>query len=84
MVELLGYLGAILLTLSAVPQLIKTYRTRKVNDLSIAMLLSWSFGCFSMFLYILVTQIQWPLLVNYFLNTTISVWIIILYYKYRS
>lgn len=84
MIETIGFLGAALLTISAIPQAIKTYKSKKADDLSISMLLSWSIGCFLMFVYVLLTSADIPLLVNYLLNTIVSVGIVVLYFKYRN
>lgn len=84
MLELFGYVGAFLLTMSAVPQLIKTVRTKKSNDLSIATLLSWSVGCVLMFFYVLETNFSYPLLFNYLFNAIISGLLSIAYFKYKK
>lgn len=84
MIEYIGFLGAALLTLSAVPQLIKTLKTKHVEDLSASMLISWALGCFLMFIYVLFTNLQLPLLLNYLFNTLVSGGIVYLYFKYRK
>ena len=84
MIEIIGYLGALLLTISAVPQLVKTLKSKKADDLSISMLLFWSIGCFLMFVYVLLTSGSLPLLLNYLFNTLVSAGIVGLYFKYRD
>ena len=44
MVNLLGGVAGVLTTLSFVPQVIKTWRTRKADDISLGMLLLFSLG----------------------------------------
>jgi MtN3 and saliva related transmembrane protein len=44
MVNLLGSVAGVLTTLSFVPQVIKTWRTRKADDISLGMLLLFSLG----------------------------------------
>ena len=43
-VELIGYLAAILTTLAFVPQVIRTWRTKSADDLSFGMLAAFSTG----------------------------------------
>lgn len=84
MIEFIGFVGASLLIFSSIPQLIKTFKTKKVNDLSIYMLLSQTTGCLFMFLYILLTSKDMTLLVNYLFNTSVCATICYLYFKYRT
>jgi MtN3 and saliva related transmembrane protein len=44
MVNLLGSVAGVLTTLSFVPQVIKTWRTRKADDISLGMLLLFTLG----------------------------------------
>jgi MtN3 and saliva related transmembrane protein len=44
MVNLLGGVAGVLTTLSFVPQVIKTWRTRKADDISLGMLLLFTLG----------------------------------------
>lgn len=37
-IELIGYLGGIFIMISFIPQVIKSYKTRSVEDLSVAMI----------------------------------------------
>ena len=83
-VELLGHLGALLLSISSAPQLIKTFKTKDTSGLSLNMLLLWGFGCLFMGLYVLMTTAQAPLLINYALNTTLVFTNIFLFFKYKK
>lgn len=83
LLEVIGMIGAVLLTVSAIPQLIKTIQTKDVSGLSLAMLWSWSVGCFAMLIYVIFNYSGIPLIVNYLLNTTVSGIILICYYKYK-
>ena len=42
--DIIGYLGGILIVVSFIPQVIKTYRTKSVKDLSLWMLIATIFG----------------------------------------
>jgi MtN3 and saliva related transmembrane protein len=44
MIELIGFAAAVLTTLSFLPQLIKTWRTRSADDISVGMLLAFGAG----------------------------------------
>lgn len=83
MIEIIGHLGALLLSLSSAPQLITTYRKKDVTGLSLNMLLLWGIGCALMGVYVLFTSRQTPLLINYALNTALVFSNIVLYVKYK-
>lgn len=84
MIEVVGHLGAFLLSLSSAPQLYKTYKTKDIAGLSLNMLLLWGFGCAFMGVYVLYTSRQLPLLINYAFNTTLVFSNIVLYFKYKK
>jgi len=44
MIQAIGFLAGLLTTLSFVPQVVKAYRTRSTNDLSLVMLVTFSIG----------------------------------------
>ena len=44
MIDWLGYMAATLTTASFIPQVIKSVRTQSVNDLSLAMLITFNIG----------------------------------------
>lgn len=83
MIEIVGHLGALLLSLSSAPQLYTTFKTKQVDGLSLPMLLLWGFGCAFMGFYVCMTTFQLPLLINYAFNTTLVFTNIILYFRYR-
>ena len=84
MIEIVGHLGAVLLSLSSAPQLYKTYKTKDITGLSLNMLLLWAFGCAFMGIYVVYTTRQIPLLINYAFNTTLVFSNIVLYFKYKK
>ena len=83
-ISLFGGFGAACLSLCAVPQLIKTYKTKRVSDLSIGSLMTWCVGCISMFAYVLFTSFDLLLLTNYLLNIIVSVGMVVIYFSYRA
>jgi MtN3 and saliva related transmembrane protein len=44
MIQLLGFLAGTLTTVAFVPQVVRTWRTRSANDLSLAMLIVFALG----------------------------------------
>lgn len=83
-IELVGYTGALINTVSTVPQIIKTYKTKNVDSLSALFLLSWFFGCLFLFIYLLLTTVTIPLLINYICNVVFPLVLIIMFFKYRN
>jgi MtN3 and saliva related transmembrane protein len=50
-VDLLGFLAAILTTAAFVPQVVKTWKSKSAEDLSLSMLATFTTGVFLWFLY---------------------------------
>lgn len=84
MIEVIGHLGALLLSLSSAPQLYTTFKTKNTEGLSLPMLLLWGFGCALMGTYVCMTSFQIPLVINYSFNTALVFTNILLYFKYRA
>lgn len=51
MFEIMGTIGSLIICISALPQIAKTYRTKKANDLSISYLIILMFGMTLMMIY---------------------------------
>ncbi len=66
--EWLGYLGGFCFAFSALPQTVKTIRTRRADDLSWGLLGMWSIGEIAMLVYERTTLHSWPLFWNYAIN----------------
>lgn len=71
--QLIGWLGATLFALCALPQVIHVWRTKRTEDLSWGFLLMWFFGEVFTFGYVyMIGEVngyhQWPLIANYSLN----------------
>ena len=78
---LIGWIGSFLFAICAVPQVVKTWRTKKAEDLSWLFLLFWFFGEIFTFAYILVDDrmlkiTHFPLYVNYSLNILLLFYLI--------
>ena len=69
----IGWVGAILFGICAIPQVMKTWKTKKAGDLSWWFLIFWLFGELLTFTYILIDDnihnlTHWPLYINYGAN----------------
>lgn len=79
--EVIGWLGSGMLSICAVPQVYRTWKTKSAGDLSWGFLLLWFFGEIFTFLYILVSDFSndifhLPLYLNYLFNTLLVVYLI--------
>ncbi len=86
--DIFGWAGAFLFTVCAVPQVIKTWRTKKAEDLSMLFLLFWLGGEILTMFYIIVDDVllkitHFPLYLNYIFNTILVLYLIYVkkYYK---
>ncbi len=84
----IGWIGAFLFAICAVPQVLKTWKTKKAGDLSMLFLMFWLFGELLTFAYIIVDDVlleitHFPLYINYFFNTLLVLYLIYAkrYYK---
>lgn len=67
MLDIIGWIGGILLGLCAIPQAYHSWKTRSAVDINWMFLLMWLSGEVLLFIYIWPQQ-DWPLLTNYLLN----------------
>jgi uncharacterized protein with PQ loop repeat len=82
--ELIGYLGAFLLSFCSIPQIIKTIRTKDVKSFDILYLYMWFFGIVFMLVYVLFSkEILLPLIMNYLINIICVSVLLVYYYKYK-
>ncbi len=77
----IGWLGAVLFATCAVPQVIKTYKSKKADDLAWLFLIFWLAGEILTLTYIIIDDItlnitHWPLYLNYFFNTILVLYLI--------
>ena len=73
MLEFVGWVGATMFSLCAIPQVVRTYRTKSASDFSWGFLGMWFWGEIMTFAYVLIKNMnvgvyQYPLLVNYVFN----------------
>ncbi|MBN2890248.1 MAG: hypothetical protein JXL97_00135 [Bacteroidales bacterium] len=87
--EVIGWFGAALFAICALPQAIKTFKTKKADDLSWLFLLLWFFGEIFTFAYLIIDDIKintthFPLYINYFFNTVIVIYLMYAKKVYKS
>lgn len=79
--QIIGWIGAFLFAICAVPQAIKTWRTKKAGDISWLFLFFWLFGEIFTSAYIITDDYllkitHFPLYVNYIFNTILVLYLI--------
>ena len=87
MVELIGWLGSAALSICALPQAYRTYKTKNTDGISFAYLTLWLKGEIFTLFYILLNDIehgtmQIPLYLNYALNLLLAVYLVAAKYRY--
>ncbi|MEK6832560.1 MAG: PQ-loop repeat-containing protein [Nanoarchaeota archaeon] len=80
--EILGWAGSLILALSAIPQCLKTYKTKSAKDLSWLFLQMWLIGVICLFSYTIYTNIQtdvyqYPLLANYTISSLCAAFLVV-------
>ena len=78
--EIIGWIGSILLAFCGLPQAIESYRTKSSDGLTWGLLLMWFWGEIFTIIYI-IPKWHWPLIFNYTAN--IIFLLVILYYKIK-
>jgi uncharacterized protein with PQ loop repeat len=79
-IEAIGWVGSFCFAVSALPQTIKTVRTKSAEDLSWGFLGLWLVGELCMLAYAAIELDSTPLVVNYICN--LACLLPIIYYKY--
>ena len=79
--ETIGWIGNIMFAICAIPQVIKTFRSKSVQDLSVLFLWLWLFGELLTFAYILVGDMEtgishFPLYFNYVVNIFMACYLV--------
>lgn len=81
--EIIGYTAAVAGTLIMVPQVIKSIKTKKVDDLAWGMLVLFLLNCILWVIYgVLITA--WPVIISNSVVLLIIIFQSILKYKYSS
>lgn len=74
MITTIGFIGAFLFGICAFPQVYQVWKTQDTKSLSLSFLIIWALGEVFTWIYIVLQNIeleiiQWPLHMNYFLNS---------------
>ncbi len=81
-ITLIGLFAAVMTTISFIPQVIKSWRTKSVNDVSLIMYLVLMIGQFSWLTYgILIHSL--PLIVSDFIVFVLTIAMLVLKFKYK-
>lgn len=81
MIELMGWIGAVLFALCAVPQAIHCIRVKSADGLSWSFLMMWLWGEILTLLYVILTSADKILIFNYVFN--LACLLVILRYKIK-
>ena len=86
--EILGWIGAFLFAICAVPQVIKTYKNKQAKDLSWLFLIFWISGEILTFIYIIIDDVllkitHYPLYINYIFNIILVLYLIYAKFYYK-
>ena len=85
MLEITGWIGATMFSFCALPQVIKTWQTKRATDFSWLFLLMWFVGEILTFVYVAIkTPDAYPLLVNYAFNFVMLCYLIYVKVKYDA
>jgi len=87
-IEVVGWLGSIMFSICGLPQLIKTWKSKRVDDLSALFLWLWFWGEIFTLIYILIGDIAQanyhiPLYFNYAINILIVFYLLYAKYTYK-
>jgi MtN3 and saliva related transmembrane protein len=82
-IEIIGYLGTLIMACNGMPQLYKTLKTKNVESLSLGMLFCWAIGGILLLTYVALSTRNIPLLINYTINILVPATLLYLYFKYR-
>ena len=81
--EFFGFAAAFLSTIAFLPQVIKTWRIRKAGDVSYALLVTFSSGCFCWVIYGLKTHSK-PVLIANLLTLSLNLTILLMKFAFEK
>lgn len=84
LIEIIGWIGAILLATCGLPQLYTTLKSRNFSGLSLLFIGWWFVGEILSLTYIVYVAFKWPLLFNYAINILVCIVIFIMYFILRK
>lgn len=83
-IEVVGWIGALLLATCGLPQLFKTLKTKDFSGLSLTFIVWWFLGEVLTLTYIIYSAWRWPLIFNYAINIIVCIIILIIFLVYRK
>ena len=89
MIEIIGWLGGIALSVCAIPQAWQTYKTKNTSGISFSYLFLWFKGETFTLLYLFSSDwnsgvFQWPLYLNYCLNLFLAGYLLYAKHRYKG
>jgi len=81
--EIVGYLAAIVGTALMLPQVIKTFRSRKIENISLMMLILYFLNCLLWLIYGILI-VAWPVILCNIVGFFISIILLLLHYRFRQ
>jgi MtN3 and saliva related transmembrane protein len=81
-ISLIGFAAAILTTISFLPQVIKVWRTKSTQDISLEMFLLFSLGVFLWLVYGILIK-DWPIFFANFITFILASTILMFKLKYK-
>lgn len=82
-IEIIGWVGAVLLATCGLPQLFKTIKDKDLHGLSFVFIVWWLLGEILVLTYVLYQAFKWPLIFNYGINILVCFILIFYFYKYK-
>lgn len=82
-VQLIGILAGVLTSISAIPQVVKIIKDKKVEDISIGMFLTLVCGI-GVWVYYGILRNDWPVIITNAISLLINLTILFLYKKYKK
>jgi len=81
--EILGYLGALFITVSFIPQVIKSYKTKSVQDVSLGLILTTLIGTVFWWMYGMINKVG-PLVLSNSILGLVVIYQLYLKLKYQK
>ena len=81
--EILGYLGALFITVSFIPQVIQSYKTKSVQDVSFGLILTTIIGTIFWWLYGIINKVE-PLILSNSILGLVVIYQLYLKLKYKK
>ncbi len=81
LINIIGWIGAVLLATCGLPQLFKSIKTKNFDGLSLVFIIWWLLGEIFLLIYVSYEAFKLPLLFNYGINILVCLIILVLYLR---